>query len=185
MMHRPIERIATLAILAWSMAGSSVVLADELPPALRACAAEPDSLKRLNCYDREVARAGGGLTKSDAASAADQARDATPAVPAAPATPATPEERFGYRGEITKEAVQREKEKAPSLESLTAKVTDIGRRPRGEMVVTLENGQVWVQKFVDARFQLEEGDTVEIKAASLGSFLMVHGKHSTRVSRVR
>ena len=35
---------------------------------------------------------------------------------------------------------------APAPKRMTATVTAIDKRPRGELVVTLDNGQVWAQK---------------------------------------
>jgi hypothetical protein len=68
---------------------------------------------------------------------------------------------------------------------MSATVTVIDKRPRGELVVTLDNGQVWAQKSADRYFPLEVGDSVAILAGSLGSFRLICGSRATAVTRVR
>ena len=71
-------------------------------------------------------------------------------------------------------------------ESITGTVAAVGRRPAGELTVTLENGQVWTQVMVDQRARVAVGDTVTIKKAALGSHLLVtQGRYATRVRRVK
>jgi hypothetical protein len=74
---------------------------------------------------------------------------------------------------------------APAPKRMSATVTVIDKRPRGELVVTLDNGQVWAQKNVDRYFPLEVGDPVEILAGALGSFRLIAGSRSTAVTRVQ
>jgi hypothetical protein len=138
----------------------------KLAEALRQCALETNSEQRLSCFDALALRA---------------------AVPSAPAA-VNPEKSFGFRGEIAKEDKQREREQeqASTPRELRSKVAAIKFRPMSPVVVTLENGQVWAQRSYDSRFDLEVGDEVTIKAAALGSFLLVGPQGgSTRVSRVR
>ena len=74
---------------------------------------------------------------------------------------------------------------APAPKRMSATVTSIDKRPRGELVVTLDNGQVWAQKNADRYFPLEVGDTVEILAGALGSFRLLAGSRATAVTRVQ
>ena len=54
----------------------------------------------------------------------------------------------------------------------------------GELVVTLENNQVWVQIDVDNKARVKAGDTVTIKRGTLGSYLLVSPNGvATRVRR--
>ncbi len=79
-----------------------------------------------------------------------------------------------------------EKAKDEMPESITGTVAAVGRRPDGELSVTLENGQVWTQVTVDQRARVTAGDTVTIKKAALGSHLLVtQGRYATRVRRVK
>jgi hypothetical protein len=74
---------------------------------------------------------------------------------------------------------------APAPKRMNATVTAIDKRPRGELVVTLDNGQVWAQKSADRYFPLEVGDPVAILAGSLGSFRLIAGSRATAVTRVQ
>lgn len=167
------RRVGVCVLIAAAVAsfvGRPSASAQELPDGIRKCAAEADDARRLECYDREVGR---GTTPETG----------QPARPAATATPTlSPEERFG----LTEEQKRRKQnlEKPHELERLTATVTGIARRPHGELVVTLDNGQIWAEKRATS-FLIQEGETVTIKAAALGSFLMVSSSgRSTRVARV-
>src|SRR5689334_5299420 len=70
-------------------------------------------------------------------------------------------------------------------EKFNAVVSKIEWR-NGVFVVTLDNGQVWVQSERDSRVQIEANETVTIRKASLGSFLL-SGKQGigARVKRLR
>ena len=67
---------------------------------------------------------------------------------------------------------------------MSATVAAIDKRPRGELVVTLDNGQVWAQKERGPYFPLKVGDPVAILAGSLGSFRLISGSRATAVTRV-
>jgi hypothetical protein len=70
-------------------------------------------------------------------------------------------------------------------EKFSAHVSEIEWR-NGVFVATLDNGQVWIQSERDTRVQLAEGDTVNIRRASLGSFLLSSEQGiATRVKRLR
>ncbi|HEX7116952.1 MAG TPA: hypothetical protein VF193_17630 [Steroidobacter sp.] len=185
------KRTFLVLILAplWGAACASVA-EDESPPSLEACASEKDDAKRLACYDR-AARA--EPEKSAPAAPAEPAK-AAPAAPVAPASaetkaPATkddPESRFGYRGDIAREEHDRRKAEQEQIKEITATITDLKTLPYGEWVITLDNGQVWVQKFPTKQFRVEVGDRVTIKAGVLKSYLLVtESGRSTRVSRMR
>ena len=73
----------------------------------------------------------------------------------------------------------------PAAKRIGATVTAIETRTRGELVVTLDNGQVWAQKDSGAYFPLKVGDPVTILAGTLGSFLLISGNRATAVTRVQ
>jgi hypothetical protein len=70
-------------------------------------------------------------------------------------------------------------------DKISATVTAIDKRPRGELVFTLDNGQVWAQKDVGAYFPVKVGDAVSILAGALGSFRLVVANRATAVTRVQ
>ena len=67
---------------------------------------------------------------------------------------------------------------------ISAIVTGIEKRPRGELVITLDNGQVWAQKEA-AYFPLKVGDPVAILAGALGSFRLIVANRATAVTQVQ
>jgi hypothetical protein len=75
--------------------------------------------------------------------------------------------------------------RATATTSLRPTVTAIEKRAHGELVVTLDNGQVWAQKEVGAYFPLKAGDPVAILAGTLGSFRLICGNRATAVTRVQ
>jgi uncharacterized cupin superfamily protein len=73
----------------------------------------------------------------------------------------------------------------PAAKRISATVTAIETRTRGELVVTLDNGQVWAQKDSGTYFPLKVGDAVTILAGTLGSFRLISGNRATAVTRVQ
>ena len=157
------RRAVALIVTASAVVIPTVSLADTpaplpLPAELLQCRSETDATRRLACFDREIARA----------------------LPSA-------EERFGYRGEVARESIEREKAATPTLERLQGKVESLSAQPSGDWVITLDNGQVWAQVPTGTRFSLRVGDAVTITPGALGSFLLRKdsGGGSVRVRRRR
>lgn len=138
--------------------------------AIEACRQIREHADRLACYDR--------IASSDAFPGAARA--------GAPQTAVTTDEaRFGYKDIRARE--EREAELAgKALSELVDTVVDIRKRPDGALVITLDNGQVWVAKSVERFFRVQAGDRVKIRSAAMGSFLMsAAGNRSTRVTRIQ
>ena len=147
--------------------------ADSNAEAMLACANEQDDARRLRCFDSVVA----GMRRAPAAPtvAAAPAPASAPARAPAPAA-ASAEDKFGARGDV----------KPEELQEITAKVTAISIKPYGEHVVTLDNGQVWVEIQTNSRIKLKTGDTVKIETGALNSFrLIAPNGRSSKVSRLR
>jgi len=154
--------IAILAALA-STAGAA-----EPERPTHACAVVRNDTDRLACYDATFGRPA----------------DAEPIAPAA--DPATPVLRdFGF-SEAEKLARYPDEKRELALEQIDARITAIGRRATGEAVITLDNGQVWLQAESLSAARLRVGDQVVIRKAALGSFqLLTPGKIAMRVRRVK
>jgi pyruvate/2-oxoglutarate dehydrogenase complex dihydrolipoamide acyltransferase (E2) component len=193
-------RYATLALAISASGPVSSVLAQAVPPSVRACASERDDAQRLSCYDREIARLDQGGAAAAAPSAKAEAATATAAATAAAsATPTTapatttasptpttaPDAKFGYRGSVAREEHDRQAAADEGGDRMEATITDVSSRPHGELVVTLDNGQIWAQKAPDSKMHLKAGDRITIKKASLGSYMLVAAGRSTRVTRVK
>jgi hypothetical protein len=141
----------------------------ELPASLIECLTQKDDALRLSCYDREVARL---------------KREPVTAPPPAPAN-IDPQASFGYRGGAIPEEQERRKAEVAALPQLDSTIVAISKRPYGELVLTLENQQVWVQKSPDST-RLKVGDRITIKRAMLGAFLLVGPTgRSTSVARLQ
>ena len=135
---------------------------DDLAQRIAACTREQDDARRLACFDRAAA----------------------PKAAAAPAVNAT--ETFGVLGsELARSRDDGKLEPEGPPKRIGAKVTAIEKRARGELVVTLDNGQVWAQKETGAYFPLKVGDPVAILAGSLGSFRLIAANRATAVTRVQ
>jgi hypothetical protein len=194
-------------VLSWVLIGvgfcGGAVAADALPPSLRSCMRETDSSRRLACFDRESALlAGESAPVAHQADPAPAPRTAAPAAAPAAAAPAaataatagaaaastqSATDKFGYRGNMAREDVDKKKLEEQGSEQLTAKVTALSAQPNGAMVLTLDNGQVWQQKTADRGMHVKVGDQVTIKRGVLNSFLLTSdvSNGSMRVARVK
>jgi hypothetical protein len=182
--------IRGLAVLAIAISGSgsvSAALAQALPAGVRACASEGDDARRLSCYDREIARFDQERRAVVAPSATAEVTTAAAAATAAvsPAPTAAPDAKFGYRGDIARKELDEQAAATEGVDRLEATITEVSSRAHGELVVTLDNGQVWAQKAPDSKMRLKVGDQVTIKKASLGSYVLMAAGRSTRVTRVQ
>jgi hypothetical protein len=204
--------LLAIAAGAWCVPGVSG--AEALPESLRMCMSEQQDSRRLECFDRETARLAQGTERGmESARPATYAFPAAPAAvtaaaPAAPAAAApaatvataaaapvapsravepTLEEKFGYRGNLARANLDQQKAAEANFEELTAIITRLSTQPRGEIVVTLDNGQVWTQKSSDRPLRLAVGEQVSIRKATLGSYLLssANSRGAMRVIRVQ
>ena len=179
--------------------------AQSLPADLLACRDIVAADERLVCYDRAVDRrvdhtgdAPGSTAGEPGASVPPAATSPASAQAAAPASapPAsvadrrsetaplpTPEELFGRDST----EIQRRVDQATGreeLQKITGVVVELIEIAPDRIAVKLDNGQIWRQTVPD-RFFLREGHEVEIRRATLGSYLMnrAGSSRSIRVER--
>ena len=151
-----------------------------------ACTGIASDAERLACYDKAFGR----RVSAPSTSAAVPATAAVGAVAsaAAPATvdPAEKATREFGLSEEGKRALEENKSGPVEPESLTAKVKGVSRRPTGEQVFVLENGQVWVETSTYTAARAQPGDEVTVRKGALGSYLLVTPKRvATHVRRVK
>jgi hypothetical protein len=176
---------------------------------LSACGAIADPTERLACYDRLAGRpAGPAATAPKAATAvpaapaaATPAQAASSAVPAKAARTQPAAAAQGQPGAAAKPAAasgqapgadaasfgsySAEHAPAPAVpQTLSARVTAMGKTIDGRPTVTLEGGALWLLDEVDPL--LAVGDTVTLRRGVLGSFLLeTQTKRRHHVRRIR
>lgn len=158
-------------------------------PLMHECARVADDTARLACYDRSFGRpvAVPVNTAPPAGPAVPpEAAPASPAVPALPPEPVPEPAEFGFkRGEIERAQAARSEDEDASSQSLAATVTSVESR-RGQFTATLDNGQVWSQIEINPKVYLQAGDSVTVRRAVFGSYLLTGPQGvATRVKRLR
>jgi hypothetical protein len=173
-------RLKTLLLLVGlaALSGASRTYAEDVLAGVRACEAEQDDARRLACYDNQLHRAPSQPQKT--------AAPLQPPLPIAAASTApvlTPEQQFGMSEELARK--QSGTPAPPRLEKLQARIAGISRKPRGEPIVRLENGQVWETVDGEGSIELKVGDVVTIWPGLLGAFRLSAGNAIVRVHRVQ
>lgn len=161
--------------------------AESLPASVRSCAAETDAGRRLACYDNAVARFTENAPPAETKRAATteccagapvggvHADSKLSTVPSS-AKPGQADLSEAHK-EIKGDSAQKESR------HLTARVVSINSR-QGEMVLHLDNGQVWKQvQEATADMNLQPGDTVTIDRSLLGSYWL--GGRTEGIVKVR
>lgn len=145
-----------------------------------ACAGEQDDARRLACFDAAVVQA-----RTQPVPAVESAAPTPAGATAAAVVPLSKEERFGLRGDLKQEKAKQAPELA-ELKELRATVTKVAVKPHGELILTLDNGQVWYEIQANSGIRVKSGDQVTIRSGALGSFSVVapNGR-SSKVTRNR
>ena len=140
--------------------------------ALEACSLVDNDFKRLLCYDRVIA---GKPIKSSLNS--DNTLNKKQAEVIA-STKSNADSTFGHEDKI------KAQEKS-EVEQITSDIVSVKESAVGIITFTLNNKQKWKQASSEY-FSAKKGDTVIIKRASFGSFLMKKqgSNRTTRVKRV-
>jgi hypothetical protein len=185
MLETPANRILVHALQAglfgWALALAMITqvgAAESLPASVRACTAETDRERRLDCFDREVAR----FPDSKATSQAARERPAAPpstsgpsATPNGAAAPAANAASTNASSGISDPPVTRKADSGGKPGHIVAQLVSIDRAPN-EMVLHLDNGQVWEEvQSVAGDLSLKVGDNVTIDKR-LGSYWLT-GPH--------
>ena len=191
----------------WSVVEGLVVLgafvpavqaADSWPASTRACAAETDVLKRLSCYDKEAVRyarppqsedtqrgsptggaaTGATATGSASAGSASTGSASTGGAAVASGAPSPVADPFGLPPPPKKEEAPRE------TRQISARVVSIEQH-RGNVLLHLDNGQVWQQIQTEdvPDLNLHVGSTVKIEKDPLGSYWLSAG--TTAAAKVK
>ena len=174
-------------LLGLALSGAAVAAPSEQDMAHCASIDAPDS--RLACYDTLAHRphlAASASTTPPAAAAAPARASAPPVatVTHAPAVMSSPTPALPATADASTFGLNRVQVHAASEgpTSITALVAKVSQDALGQFYVLLDNGQTWMTTEQDLR--LGPGESVTIKRATLGSFLLLTtSKHSYRVRR--
>jgi hypothetical protein len=187
---RSLVSVAMVIGLAAAKTPAQASSSNPLAAQLKRCASLIDAGARLACYD---ALAGVAAPSKAAAQAApsSSASGSAGAIPtpsaaaapvAAPVAPAAPNfTDFGVRNGPLQAERDPVREK-----TMLAVVSAVSFRARGELVVRLDNGQVWRQ-IQPSDYPLKAGDHVEIDVAALGSYRLwtPSTRRATKVTRIQ
>jgi hypothetical protein len=176
------SRNARAAALALVLVAAAAI-AEDLPGELRRCATEPVDSQRLACYDRLSGTLMRAPSPPSAATSAPAGGDARVTGAAAGSTTlaagtagSAPSSQPGAPPSLADFGVNNGPLEAKKLvnqpKSMSGTVASVSTRGHGELVVTLDNGQVWVQNQTVEFFTLKTGDRVEISVGALGSYTM-------------
>lgn len=163
--------------------------AQSLPDSVTACLAEQNDTSRLVCFDREVRRASQRApvvapVQTEAARTAASPPVVAPLRQEDVRSASTDE--FGLSPEMLQRRNQQRNQASPPVEELVARVTKVSKRVHGEIVLELDNGQVWAQPERKANVFIRPGDEVRITRGSMGSyFLAAESGSTTRIRRER
>ena len=123
---------------------------------LRHCSLEADEKKRLACFDALVT-----------------------------ALPKIKSEQFGMTVEVA-HRLDPASVSYSNSETLAGKITALRETPLGELIFTLDNGQVWLQASAQVSVHFVVGDAVQIEHGAMTSLWLTADHHrKTRVTRIR
>ncbi|MBY0562605.1 MAG: hypothetical protein K2P58_00365 [Hyphomonadaceae bacterium] len=169
------RNIVVIALAAFAASTPALAQEQPTPPSLERvyeCANLSDSAERLACYDTAVAalrtaQTGGQVVAIDRASVENLQRQS-----------------FGFDLPAVQRLLPSFGDRAV-VESVEATVERITELQSGRLAFRLSNGQVWHQVDTERVRNVREGDTITIRDAALGSFLMVspRGGRGVRVRR--
>ncbi len=158
----------------------------ELPAELIDCRTLTSTVARLDCYDQLV---DAHTALPNTAAERRTAEDPAPVAPtAAAATTAasmpklSQEDLFG-KGETELRKLVQEATDTEEIDRIEATVVEVRKTKSGKVVITLDNGQVWIQSD-SSRARLSANDNVTIRRRSFGSYTLYNKKTSIRVKRI-
>lgn len=139
--------VAAMVVPCWLAAATTTAAAQEQS---HSCAGVAGPTERLACYDAVFPP----LSDPEALA---QAKEKAVA-------------EFGLSSSQLRE---RTPNHAPEPSRIEAAVASLSQRSDGSRVVTLDNGQVWVLTKVTSKGPLNVGDRVKVRAAALGTYMLV------------
>ena len=129
---------------------------DPLAEGLRHCSIEPDTQKRLACFDALVA-----------------------------AMPKIQSDQFGLTVDVARKRDPVASSGSDNA-TLAGMISSLQEAPHGEAIFTLDNGQIWIQMEAKPGLRFAVGDAVQIEHGAMSSLWLSADHHrKTRVKRIR
>ncbi len=162
----------------------------DLPDALLKCVSMQDDSERLACFDKGV----GDLdvapepvqddrVESGATAATQTIIEPVAVVPVAATQPRA--EVPASSDTVESFGLSSWKDKEGEIREVSSTVANVSKRAYGQLVVTLDNGQVWTEKDPVQGFRVREGDTLTIRKGTFGGFRMINsGNRSSPAIRM-
>ncbi len=157
------------------------------PAGARECAGIEADVQRLACYDRAFGRTPISTETMGAGDTSDKAAGAAAAAPSPSGVDQARrrEDDFGLSDQEKRARAEDRAEPKP-LDSISATVKSVSRRPTGEQLFYLDDGQVWMEVEAYARTRVKAGEVVTIRRGALGSYMLVTtSRVATHVRRLK
>ena len=157
----------------------------ELPTELIDCRALTSATQRLDCYDQFI---DAQRISPNQAPIRRTAENPAPVAPPAATASVEPELRLSQENLFGKDEVAMRKSVqnatgTEEIDRIEARIVAIRNSASGKAVITLDNGQVWMQT-ESSRARLSVNDTVTIRRRSFGSYSLYNKKTAIRVKRI-
>ena len=156
-----------------------------LPMELIDCRTLTSATQRLDCYDQFIDAQ--GISPNQAPlrrTVEDPAPVAPTAAPAStePVPKLSQEDIFG-KGETELRKSVQDATDTKEIDQIEATVAEVRKSASGQAVITLDNGQVWLQT-ESSRARISVNDKVTIRRRSFGSYTLYNKKTAIRVKRI-
>jgi hypothetical protein len=215
-MKTVVGRGARIAFVLCGLAGAAGFAQAESDDSPSPCASITDDKSRLQCYDAEQAlrksrnaRQGAPAQSpgsqppaapaaAPAATTPAAAADVSQPAPAAATAPApgaaeaasasAAQTRGSANADFGSETLPKKGRSGSAGEAIeiTAKVTAVAGRRKGDYRITLDNGQVWAETQRTGGEPPQPGETVTLRRGALGSYFLSRGSGlALRVTRVK
>ena len=178
-----------IVILTSLMLTTWMTQAQTLSDLITNCSKEPDSLKRLVCYDNVAAKAEKPLPVAQSAIKPTAVKEISPpstSLSTSSASPTISESLHSEKKmETSPESVDQfgmeyKTAREQTEDKIYANVKSIAKGHRGKLSVILDNGQSWKQTD-SSSIRLKAGERLYIERGALGSFFMSTEKTSRRI----
>lgn len=185
-------KTVNLAIAAIALSGVMSMAyaenAQKITTTIQQCAQEQDDSLRLNCFDLLASQLSVSVTQTPkrAVQPSSTAKIIAPVSKPKPDIQATSKAAKPEKSndDFAKSHLEKtDEEKAAEVTEITAKITQVSKLMRGQLKITLDNGQQWQQKD-SGKLRLKVGDEIILETGALNAIYLKKANENKRI-RVR